>query len=165
MAAGKKPSKARARVALHAKLLVAAAVTTAPMVGGCGYDVVDPIPPPADCTSIVDRITLQAVWIDDSASGPVIQVTLQAPSDRTDVVFETDLEALDGSTVVSGITAKASKVVVRVTPDAGTHLGKFRLKIDCDPTTGVPMDAILEVQATATHTAGMLVPATLTEAP
>jgi hypothetical protein len=153
-------SPTRQRVSLHMNVLVAAAMTTAPVVASCGYDVVDPIPPPASCPNLVELLVVSASWVDDGAGSTVVEVHVTAPANRPDVTFRSQVSGVSGGTVVS--QQGGSSFVARLSPSGLSSA--FQIAIDCKSSTpDDPTRAEIDLTTTSIHTAGTSVEASISE--
>ena len=140
MALARKTTAARDRVRKHVNILIAAAITTTPVVDSCGFGVVDPIPPPASCPGLVGQLVISAKWAAD-ANGAYIEVQIDPPAGRTDVAFTTNVTVQQGTLLSSQAGQSLVLHVAPVTGGASSVTVDFDVTCAADksngPTTGI----------------------------
>jgi hypothetical protein len=129
---------ARARVGLHMQRLLATAATTAAIATGCGFGVVDPVPPPARCPNLAEQIVITGTYV-MGANGLEIHVTFSPPANRSDVTFAAPTSIGSGTLVSATPGATLTLVLL---PTAGATSITFAMDVSCSQSGKVP-DAML----------------------
>ncbi len=98
-------------------------------VGGCGYGVVDPLPPPSNCPNIASTITAKATWKLDNGQYVVI-VELSVPG-KTDASYvDADPSVTYGGTLVSRTLNQGALSIV-IKPASNTENAGLSVQVHC----------------------------------
>jgi len=158
---GALPSKsvAHAKVALHLQRLVATAATSAAIATGCGFAVVDPVPPPARCPNLAEQLTVTGSYV-MGANGLEIHVTITAPANRTDVSFA-DPVSVEGGTLVS--SSPGAELALTLTPQANMTLINVNISVSCKESKTTPQKMLVVLTLPAVPKAGDTVTGTVNQ--
>lgn len=102
-AGGKGSARQRTMKTMERLIAVSAAsalIAGAEVSGGCGYGVVDPLPPPAQCPDLASTITAKATWKQDAGNWLIV-LELSAPTKVGAALADRDPECINQEFFVS----------------------------------------------------------------
>lgn len=102
-------------VSAASALIAGADVTT-----GCGYGVVDPLPPPAKCPNLASTITAKATWKLDNGQF-VIVLELSAPNQAGAILVDKDPECFSNGSLVSR-SLNQGAMTITILPTTGPNI-------------------------------------------
>jgi hypothetical protein len=106
-----------------------ALIAGAEVTGGCGYGVVDPLPPPSQCPNVASSIAAKATWKLDNGQFVII-LELGVPG-KTDASYvDSDPTISYGGKLVSR-TLNQGALTITITPDAGVQNVGIYVPISC----------------------------------
>lgn len=127
-----------------------ALIAGAEVTGGCGYGVVDPLPPPSVCPNLASTITAKATWKLDNGQF-VIVVELSAPTQAGAALADRDPECFSNGALASRALNQGA-MTITVVPTTGPNIvavslcvhatcseGDTRVSVNLD-VSGAPVD-------------------------
>lgn len=97
-----------------------------------GYAVVDPVPTPAYCPNLAQKIHATALAVDGDAGDLLVDVYLPLIGDRPDVKYVADAAPIAYNATVVQTWRQKGGVTVRLKPQANAQSASVSVKIMCD---------------------------------
>lgn len=110
-----------------------ALIASADVVGGCGYGVVDPLPPPSNCPDF-NASTIKATWKLDNNQF-VVFIEFGAPTNMSDAYLDADPTVPAGGKLLSR-TFMPDAVTVKVQPNSGAESVQVVVPVSCSSIGG-----------------------------
>lgn len=149
----------KTRDRLIALSAASAIMAGASAVGGCGYGVVDPLPPPSQCPDVLSTITAKARWKLDNGQFVII-VDLGVPG-QADASYKDVDPTISGDASFVSRALTQGALTVTILPISGATIAYLHVPIHCaagDAGVGVSIQI-----SGVTPADGAEIPATLYE--